>query len=207
MWSVSYGPASQGGIWSLCFSEIFQSSALQPSSCGEARVWPEAFLLPLWLVTAPAPPPLKPDCSFRQQHPPVFVLSPASAWFSRSQTTARGNRRTHGYPLAELSQDLLPPPPDRFPSHFLPPPRLLHLCLSHTVQDMNLPIPKDQSHLLTRYRSGDAARVPLSVVSEQNSWLRHKIKVRLGHLLLVALVVVFPPCVRQTSFMSVFPSV
>ncbi|CBN78452.1 conserved unknown protein [Ectocarpus siliculosus] len=44
--------------------------------------------------------------------------------------------------------------------------------------DMNLPIAKDQSYLLTRYRAADAARVPLSVVSDQNSWLRHKLKVQ-----------------------------
>ncbi|CAM9410087.1 unnamed protein product, partial [Hapterophycus canaliculatus] len=44
--------------------------------------------------------------------------------------------------------------------------------------DMNLPIPKDQSYQLTRYRAADAARVPLSVVADQNNWLRHKTKVQ-----------------------------
>lgn len=51
-------------------------------------------------------------------------------------------------------------------------------AISPAFQDMNLPIAKDQSYLLTRYRAADAARVPLSVVSDQNSWLRHKLKVR-----------------------------
>lgn len=43
---------------------------------------------------------------------------------------------------------------------------------------MNTTIRQDESHVLTRYRAADAARVPLSVVAEQGSWLRHKSKVR-----------------------------
>lgn len=52
-----------------------------------------------------------------------------------------------------------------------------HGCDFCFYQDKNYAISKEDSYLLTRYRAADAARVPLSVMSESANWMRHKMKV------------------------------